>query len=185
MSAISAQIPGYVPGTWLIDPVHSDVSFTVRHLVTKVRGGFRVTEGRIDAAENVLDSTVRVSIDAGSIDTRNDMRDDHLRSADFLDARTYPTLTFASTGIRRLGDGLLVEGDLTIKDVTRPIAAEVEIGGFTPGPDGVPRAGCTATFGIDRGDYNITYSKVLETGGVMVGEHVAIRLEILAILQQD
>ncbi|WP_228011218.1 YceI family protein [Nonomuraea phyllanthi] len=122
---------------------------------------------------------------ADSIDTNNDMRDDHLRSADFLEVQTYPTLTFTSTGIRRHGEGFLVEGDLTIKDVTRQITAEVEISGFTPGHDGVPRAGCSATFDIDRNDYNVTFSKVLETGGVMVGDRVSIQLSILAILQQS
>ncbi|SFO39327.1 MULTISPECIES: YceI family protein [Actinomadura] len=185
MTATAPQIPGYIPGTWQIDPIHSDATFSVRHLVTKVRGRFRTLDGEINAAENVLDSSVRVTIAADSIDTNNEMRDDHLRSADFLETGTYPTLTFASTRIRPHGDAFLVDGDLTIKDVTRQITADVEIGGFTPGHDGVPRAGCTATFEIDRNDYNVNFSKVLETGGVMVGDRVSVQLEILAVLQQD
>lgn len=184
-TAPTIEIPGYVAGTWLIDPIHSDAAFSVRHLVTKVRGRFRTLEGEIHAGENVLDSSVRVTIAADSVDTNNQMRDDHLRSADFLEADRYPTLTFASTRIRPNGANLLVDGDLTIKDVTRQITAEVEIGGFTPGHDGLPRAGLTASFEIDRNDYNVNFSKVLETGGVMVGDRVSIQLEILAVLQQD
>lgn len=183
MSIPTTQIPGYLPGTWQIDPMHSDATFSVRHLVTKVRGRFRTIEGRIETADDVLDSSVRVTIAADSVDTNNQMRDDHLRSADFLEADTYPALTFVSTRIRPDGTGFLVDGDLTIKDVTRQITAAVEIGGLTPGQDGIPRAGCTATFDIDRNDYDITFSKVLETGGVMVGDHVSIQLDILAIFE--
>ncbi|MEO3826479.1 YceI family protein [Actinomadura sp. B10D3] len=185
MTTATTQIPGYIPGTWQIDPIHSDATFSVRHLVSKVRGRFRTLEGEIHGAANVLDSSVRVTIAADSIDTNNQMRDDHLRSADFLETGTYPTLTFASTRIRPKGDAFLVDGDLTIKDVTRQITADVEIGGFTPGHDGVPRAGLTATFEIDRNDYNVNFSKVLETGGVMVGDRVSIQLGILAVLQDE
>jgi polyisoprenoid-binding protein YceI len=180
-----AEIPGYTVGRWTIDPVHSDASFTVRHLVSKVRGRFRTIEGTITTAENPLDSAITVSIDPSSIDTGNEQRDAHLRSADFLETDKYPRLTFSSTGIRPDGDDYVVEGDLTIKDVTRSITAKLELGGFTTGPDGAPLAGFTASFEIDRKDYNVNFSAILETGGVVVGDTIAIQLEVEANLNQD
>lgn len=185
MSETTANIPGYVAGTWLVDPIHSDASFTVRHLVSKVRGRFRKIEGEIKAADNPLDSSVWISIAADSIDTNNEQRDNHLRSADFLEVDKYPTLTFTSTGVRPGGAGFLIDGNLTIKDVTRQITADLEVGGLAPADDGVPRSGYTATFEIDRHDYNVNFTKVLETGGVMVGDKVSIQVEVEAILQQD
>lgn len=181
----TTQIPGYTAGRWLVDPVHSDASFTVRHLVSKVRGRFQRIEGEMIAAENPLDSSVTISIDPSSIDTNNEQRDNHLRSADFLEVERYPAMTFTSTGIRSNGATFLVDGDLTIKDVTRQITADLEVGGFTLGNDGVPRAGYAARFEIDRNDYNVNFSWVLETGGIMVGDTVSIQLEISAVLQQD
>ncbi len=181
----SSEIPGYTVGRWTIDPVHSDASFTVRHLVSKVRGRFRTIEGSIVTAENPLDSSIAVSIDPSAIDTGNEQRDAHLRSADFLEVDKYPRLTFTSTGIRQNGSDYVIEGDLTIKDVTKRITADLEIGGFTPGQDGIPRAGYTASFEIDRNDYNVNFSAILETGGVMVGDKISIQLEVEAIQDQD
>lgn len=179
----TVDVPGYVPGTWQIDPVHSAVSFTARHLVSKVRGRFSALDGEIHAAENPLDSSITVTIDAASVDTNNAQRDAHLRSPDFLDVDTYPTLNFTSTTIQPHGEGFLIEGDLTIKDVTRPITADLEVGGFTPDQDGNLRAGYTATFEINRKDYNVNFHWVLDTGGAMVGDRVTIQLEIEATLQ--
>lgn len=179
----TVDVPGYVPGTWEIDPVHSDVSFTARHLVSKVLGRFGAVEGEIHAAESPLDSSVAVTVDAASVDTNNQQRDAHLRSPDFLDVDTYPTLSFTSTAVRSHGEHFLVEGDLTIKDVTRRVTAALEVGGFTSDQDGNLRAGYTARFEINRKDYNVNFHWVLETGGVMVGDRVAIQLEIEAILQ--
>lgn len=185
MTASAVEIPGYLPGTWAVDPVHSEASFTVRHLMSKVRGRFGKLEGHIKAADNPLESSVNVSIDPTSINTNNGQRDAHLRSADFLEVEKYPALTFVSTGIRPNGSDFLIDGDLTIKGITKPITAELEVGGFTPGPDGVPRAGYSASFVIDRNDYNVNFSAVLETGGVMVGDKISIQFEVEAILQQD
>lgn len=179
------EIPGYVAGTWAIDPVHSSVSFTVRHLVTKVRGRFRTFEGKITTAEDPIDSSITMTIDPRSIDTNNEQRDNHLRSADFLEVEKYPALTFTSTGLRPNGADYLIDGDLAIKDVTRPITAELEPGGFTIGNDDLPRAGFTASFEINRFDYNVSFNWVLETGGVMVGDRVAVQLGLLAVRQPD
>ena len=118
------QIPGYVIGTWDIDPVHSDVSFTVRHMmVSKVRGHFGTFSGEIVTGPQVTDSAVTVSIDASSIDTNNDQRDAHIRSADFFAVDEHPTWTYRSTGVRVHGPDLIVDGELTIKGHTRPIEA--------------------------------------------------------------
>jgi polyisoprenoid-binding protein YceI len=183
MSAPTTQVPGYQAGTYLIDPTHSEASFSVRHLVTKVRGRFAKLEGEIQAAEDPTQSKVSISVDPTSIDTNNEQRDGHLRSADFLEVEKYPALTFVSTGIRSNGDDFLIDGDLTIKGVTRQITAKLEVGGFTPGPDGVLRGGFNASFDIDRNDYNVNFNAVLETGGVMVGDKVSIQFDAEAILQ--
>lgn len=179
------QIQGYVTGRWVLDPVHSDASFSVRHLVSKVRGRFREMHGEIHTAQNPFDSSVTISIDSSSIDTANTQRDDHLRSADFLEVERHPTLTFTSTRLRPNGDRFLLDGDLTIKGVTKPITADLDLGGFAVDQDGVPRAGFTATFDIDRHDYDVTFSMILETGGVMVGDQVWIQLDVEAVLQPE
>ncbi len=185
MSTPTVDIPGYVTGKWVIDPTHSEAGFSVRHLVSKVRGRFGKLEGEINAAEDPLASSVSVSIDPTSIDTNNEQRDNHLRSADFLEVEKYPAITFVSTGIRPNGDDLLIDGDLTIKGVTRRITADLEVGGIVAGPDGAPRAGFTAKFDIDRNDYNVTFAAVLETGGVMVGDKISIQFEVEAVLQTN
>jgi|SRR5882757_3268280 len=185
MTAPTVQLPGYVAGTWVLDPVHSEASFVSRHLVSKVRGRFQKLEGVINAAENPLDSTITVSIDPTTIYTNNEMRDNHLRSGDFLEVEKYPAISFVSTGIRQNGDDFLVDGNLSIKDVTKPITADLEFGGITAGPDGAPRAGFSASFEINRHDYNVNFSAVLESGGVMVGDKISIQFEVEAILQKD
>jgi polyisoprenoid-binding protein YceI len=185
MSTPAVEIPGYVAGKWVIDPAHSHAGFTVRHLVTKVRGQFGDLEGEITTADDPLASSITVSIDPSSINTNNEQRDNHIRSADFLEVEKYPAITFVSTGIRPNGDDFLIDGDLTIKGVTRRITADLEVGGFTAGPDGTPRGGFAAKFDIDRNDYNVNFAAVLETGGVMVGDKIAIQLEVEAILQTN
>ncbi|HEX6452820.1 MAG TPA: YceI family protein, partial [Trebonia sp.] len=128
------EIPGYVAGTWDIDAVHSEVAFTVRHMmVSKVRGRFDKFEGKIVTGEKPEDSTVTASVDLSSINTNQEQRDAHIRSADFFEVETYPTMTFASTGIRNVGgDEFLLDGNLTIKGVTRPVTFEAELNGIGP-----------------------------------------------------
>jgi len=180
-----ASIPGYAPGRWVVDPAHSDVSFVARHLVSKVRGRFASFTGEIHAAPDPLDSSVIMDIDAASIDTNNEQREDHLRSADFLETGTYPQLRFISTAIRRQGANFVIDGDLTIKDVTRRMTAHLEPNGFATDQDGHLRASYTVAFDINRKDYNVNFHWILETGGAMVGDRVTIQLEIEAILQTD
>lgn len=171
------------PGTWRIDPAHSSVEFVARHLmVSKVRGRFGSLEGTIHVDEEPERSTVEVQIDAASIDTGEPKRDEHLRSPDFLDVERYPSLTFRSTGAERTGQRTLrVEGELTIRDVTRPLALDVEYQGIVLDPWGNSRAGFTASAEIDREEFGVTWNQALETGGVLVGRKLSIEIEIAAV----
>jgi polyisoprenoid-binding protein YceI len=189
MTAELVEIPGYVAGTWDIDPIHSDVGFVVRHvMVSKVRGHFTRFEGQIVTAADPLESSVTATIDLTSIDTSNKQRDDHIRSADFFEVETYPTMTYHSTGIRREGAGYFLDGDLTLKGRTLPVPLKLEVGGFGPDPFAADpltgaRAGFTASGEINRGDFDISYNGPLPGGGVALGEKVQIVLEIEAALR--
>jgi polyisoprenoid-binding protein YceI len=183
-SASRTQIPNYLTGTWDIDPVHSDVSFTVRHMmVSKVRGQFGTFSGEIVTGNDLADSSVTVTIDASSINTNNDQRDAHIRSADFFAVENHPTWTYRSTGVRADGDDLIVDGELTIKGVTRSVPLAVEVGGFGPDAYGGIRAGFSGSATINRNDFGVDISMPLDGGGVVVGEKVQINLEIEAVLR--
>lgn len=175
------EIPA--PGVWEIDRAHSAVGFSVRHLmVAKVRGRFGSFAGTIQVADRPEDSSVEVAIDAASIDTGEPKRDDHLRSADFFDAGSYPTLEFRSTGFRRTGSTTFeLPGELTIRGVTRPVVLAAEFAGVTLDPWGGTRAGFSATTEIDREDFGLTWNQALETGGLLVGRTVKIELEVQAV----
>jgi len=183
---MSAEIPGYIAGTWAIDPVHSEVSFVVRHMmVSKVRGRFDKFEGSFTTAENPLDSTVTASVDLSTINTGQEQRDAHIRSADFFEVEKYPTMTFTSTGIKAAEEGFVLEGDLTIKGVTRAVAFNLEVSGFGPDAYGGTRAGFSATTVINRMDYGVSFNGPIPgvPGGVAVSENVTINLEIEGVLQ--
>ena len=177
-------IPGYVAGTWTIDPMHSDVGFSVRHMmVSKVRGRFTKFSGQIVTGEDLLSSNVTAEIDLSSIDTAAEQRDAHLRSPDFFDTDNHPLMTYRSTGIREKGDGYIVDGELTLKGVTRSVPLTLEVNGFGPDPYGGTRAGFTARAEINRQDFGVNWNAAMETGGVVVSDKVAIQLEIEAVLQ--
>lgn len=184
MTAITpTAIPGYVAGTWDIDSMHSDVSFSVRHMmVSKVRGRFNNVSGRLVTATDLLDSSVTADIDVNSFDTGNAQRDEHVRSADFLHAAQYPTMTYRSTGIRRDGDDLVVDGELTLHGITRQVPLALEVTGFGPDPYGGTRVGVSATTKINRKDFGIDTELPLDGGGVVIGETVQISLDIQAVL---
>ena len=178
-------IPGYVVGTWTIDPVHSDVSFTVRHMmVSKVRGRFSKFEGKIVTAENPLESSATATVDLSSIDTNDANRDAHLRSADIFNVDTHPTMTFTSTGVTPTDYGYDVEGDLTLHGVNRRVTLNVEPNGFGPDPFGGTRAGFSATTEISRKDFGIDFNIPMEGGGVVVGDKITVNLEIEAVLDK-
>jgi polyisoprenoid-binding protein YceI len=182
----TAAIPGYIAGTWDIDPVHSDVSFTVRHMmVSKVRGRFATFAGEIVTGENVSDSSISTTIDASSIDTRNEQRDQHVRSADFFDAENHPQWTYRSSGVRLDGENLVVDGELTIKGVTRSVPLTVEVNGFGPDADGGTRAGFSASATIDRNDFGVDIKMPMDGGGMVIGDMVQINLEIESVLRQS
>ncbi|MFT4087289.1 MAG: YceI family protein [Gordonia sp. (in: high G+C Gram-positive bacteria)] len=168
-------------GTWNIDPVHSTVGFSVRHLmVSKVRGAFQTFSGAITVAEDGA-ASVHAEIDVTSIDTGNGQRDGHIRSADFFDAEKFPTATFDSTSVAADGDDYLVEGDFTLKGVTKPVTLQLEFNGVNPGMGHGEVAGFEATTVINRKDFGIDIEMPLETGGTVVGDKITITLEIEAL----
>jgi polyisoprenoid-binding protein YceI len=178
-------IPGYTSGTWTIDPVHSEVGFTVRHMmVSKVRGKFGAFSGEIVTGDSPVDSTVTAEIDLTSIDTGNSDRDNHIRSADFFDVETNKTMTYRSTGVRPDGSDYILDGELTLKGVTKELPLRLELGGFGQDPYGGTRAGFTAVGEIKRSDFGVDFNAVLETGGVVVGDKVTVILEIEAVLNK-
>ena len=186
MTETAVEIPGYVAGTWTIDPVHSEVSFTVRHMmVSKVRGRFDKFEGSISTAPDPLASSVTATVDLGSVNTGNDTRDNHIRSEDFFHVEKHPTMTFRSTGIRPDGDNYyLLDGELTLRGVTRPVTFRLEVNGFSPDPYGGTRAGFSATAEIDRTDWNVSYNGAIPgaSSGVVLSDKVTLNLEIEAVL---
>ena len=174
--------PGYTAGTWTIDPVHSEVGFSVRHMmVSKVRGRFDTFSGEIVTGEDPLNSSVTAEIDLASINTGNEQRDAHIRSADFFETDKHVKMTYHSTGVRAEGDGFVLDGDLTLKDITRKVPLHLELNGFGPDPYGGTRAGFTATAEIKGSDFDVKFG-LAEGGGTVVADKVTIQLEIEAVL---
>lgn len=170
-------------GTWTIDPVHSNVGFSVRHLmVSKVKGTFDQFTGSITVAEDGTPS-IAADIDVRSINTRNEQRDNHVRSADFFDAENFPTATFRSTGVSAKGDDWVLEGDFTLKGVCRPVWLDLEFNGVNAGMGAGQVAGFEARTVLNRKDFGIDIDMPLETGGTVVGDKVTITLEIEAVQQ--
>jgi polyisoprenoid-binding protein YceI len=171
-------------GTWVIDPVHSQVGFSVRHLmVSKVKGTFDKFEGSITITDDPLQSLVTASVDVTSINTANGDRDGHLRTADFLEAEKYPNMTFRSTAVHAKGSDFVVDGELTLHGVTKNVELSLEFNGVSPDPWGGTRAGFSAETEINRKDFGISLDMPLEGGGVVVGDKVKVTLEIEATLQ--
>lgn len=170
-------------GTYRVDPAHTRLGFAVRHMVTTVHGQFTSFTGRVALAGADLErSAVEVTIDPASIQTNNPDRDAHLRSADFFAVERYPTMTFHGTGVRRGGDDrFTVTGDLTIKDITRPVELELTFQGSATDPYGQHRLGFTGSGGINRKDWGLTWNVALETGGFVLGDHITLELDISAI----
>lgn len=172
-------------GTWNVDRSHSTVEFVVRHLmVTKVRGRFADYDAVIQVGERPEDSRVDVTIRAASISTGDDGRDEHLRSADFLDVEAHPALSFSTSTVGASGDRWAVEGALTVHGVTKPVTLDVELGGVASDPWGNERAFFSASTEIDREDWGLTWNQPLAAGGVLVGKKVRIELEIQAVRQE-
>lgn len=183
-SSTAVQIPGYVVGTWDIDASHSTVGFSVRHMmVSKVRGYFREFSGEIVTAEDPAQSAVTATIDLSSIDTRQEQRDAHIRSADFFDADNHPQMTFRSTAVRTDGADWVLDGALTVKGNTRPVTLALELNGFGPDAYGGVRAGFSAKTEINRNEFGVDIKMPMDGGGVVVGEKISVELEIEAVLR--
>lgn len=184
--SVTSTIPGYVAGTWDIDPVHSEVSFVARHMVvSKVRGRFDKFEGTLVTAEDPLQSSVEATIDVASINTNDAQRDAHVRSGDFFDVDNHPTMTFRSTGVRADGGDYLLDGELTIRGVTKPVTLTVEVNGFTPDPFGGTRTGFSATTEINRQDFGVSYNGPIPgaNNAMILSDKITINIEVEAVLR--
>ena len=171
-------------GVWIIDPGHAEVGFVGRHFgLTKIRGRFTGVEGTVVVADEPADSTVEVVIDMASVSSGDQARDDHLRSSDFFDAARYPTALFRSTSVDRSGTSATATGELTIKDVTRPIVLAVEYIGHVADPWGNERAVFSARGRINREDWGLTWNMVLDAGGLLVSKEIALEIEVELIRQ--
>jgi len=178
-----AEVPA--AGAYALDASHSQVGFAVRHLmVSKTRGRFSDFAGTIHIGENPLESSVEVTIQAASVDTRDEQRDGHLRSGDFFDVEAWPTMTYQSRSVRPVGEGrYVVEGDLTIKGVTKSVPLDLSFEGGAADPWGGLRIGFSAKAELDREAFGLTWNQALETGGVLVGKKVSIEIEAEAVKQ--
>ena len=175
-----ATATDWVAGTWTIDPSHSEVGFTVRHLVSKVRGQFEKFEGTLTTGETLEETRANASVDLNSVNTRDAGRDGHLRSADFFDVENHGRMTFVTTSF----DGQTATGELTLKGVTRTVELDVEFLGIGGDPWGGTRAGFEATTEINRKDFGVNFNGIVDGGKVLVGDKVQIHLAIEAVLDQ-
>ncbi|AAZ55124.1 YceI family protein [Thermobifida fusca] len=177
------QLPA---GTWTIDAAHSEVGFSVRHMmVSRVRGRFEKFDATLTVPEDPLQSSVVATIDASSINTNNAQRDEHVRSADFLDVANHPEFTFTSTGLRQEGENFVLTGDLTIKGNTRPVELALEFNGSTTDPYGLKRAGFHASTEISRKEFGVDLHMPMDGGGVVVGDKITIEIDAEFTLKQD
>lgn len=167
------------PGTWTLDPAHTEVGFSVRHAgISKVRGVFTDVSGELNVAEDRAASTGRVTVGMASVDTKNETRDNHVRSEEFFDVANHPEMTYEITGVD-LADGEgTVSGELTLRGVTKPVDLEAEFNGVAVDAFGVTRAGFSASATISRKEFNVTWNAALEAGGVMVSDKVNIQLDV-------
>jgi polyisoprenoid-binding protein YceI/predicted dinucleotide-binding enzyme len=178
----NAVVPAEIPaGTWTIDPVHSSISFSVRHLmVSRVRGTLGTFSGEITVSSEGTPS-VSAEIEVSSVDTGNDQRDAHLKSAEFFDVEQHPTATFTSTGVRADGSGYALDGAFTLKGITKPISIGLEFNGINPGMGHGAVAGFQASVILNRKDFGIDINMPLETGGVVLGDKVTVTLDVEAV----
>ncbi|MFK4086584.1 YceI family protein [Kribbella sp. NPDC020789] len=183
VSTPTTTIPGLASGTYALDAAHTEIGFTVRHLMTKVRGTFQEFSGEIVVKDSLEESTANVSIELASVHTRNEQRDGHLRSGDFFDAENSPKMTFVSTALKAEGDDYILAGDLTIKDVTKPVELAFEFLGVEQNAYGQTILGFEASASISRKEFGIDFNVPLEGGKLLIGDKVDIHLDIQAALQ--
>src|ERR1700712_4036910 len=177
--------PKYTVGTWKIEPVHSEISFQVRHLaISKVRGKFEKFDVTIVTAEDPRDTTIEASVDVSSVNTGQEGRDNHLRTSDFFLVEEHPHMLFKATGADLAfdGDDFTLKGELTLRGVTLPVILKGELGGVIDDPYGNVRAGVTASTKINRQDFGVSWNQALEAGGFTLGDDVTITLELQFVL---
>lgn len=184
MTFTADTIPGYTAGTWKLDAAHSEITFSVRHLaISKVKGSFETFDVTVVTTDNPLETQLTASIDVVSINTRQKDRDAHLRTNDFFNAEQFPTIDFVSTGVRQDGDELLIDGDLTLRGITKPVTFAGEFGGIIVNGYGQTVAGASFTTKINRLDYNVKWNAAVEAGGLTLGDQVTITLDAQVALQ--
>jgi polyisoprenoid-binding protein YceI len=186
MTDTAAQIPGFIAGTWAIDPNHSEVSFTVGHLVvSKVRGRFDAYSGTIVTDEALDRSSVNVTIDAASVDTHMPIRDNQVRSDQFLDVEHFPNITFVSSAVRNEQDRYFVDGDLTIRGTSRPVTLDLTVNGFSPDTFGAIRSSFSATTKIDRTDFSVSFNAPIPglDKAMLLSNEVLLNMDVEAVLQ--
>jgi polyisoprenoid-binding protein YceI len=170
-------------GTWTIDPTHTQAEFVARHLmVTKVRGGFSEISGTIEVAEDPTESSVEVVLGTASVSSGTEDRDAHLKSPDFFDVEQYPEIRFVSTGVEPSGSSWRLSGDLTIRDITKPVVFDFDFLGISPDPWGNQKAAFSASTEIDREDWGLTWNVALDGGGMLVSKKVKLEIEAQASL---
>ena len=184
MSATATAITP-LTGTWAVDPTHSSVEFSVKHLgIATVKGVFREFAGTLEIGEDVAASRASGTVQVASVDTNEAQRDEHLRSPDFFDVATYPELTFASTAIRPVDEDVFeIDGELTLHGVTKPMTLTAEVQGFEQDPWGNQRVGLEVTGQLKRSDYGMTFNQALGSGNVLVSDMVKLSLDISAVKQ--
>ena len=177
---------GFTPGVWTLDMSHSEVGFSVRHAgISKVRGRFNDASAEARVHDSLADASLHATVKTASFDSGDANRDAHVRGPDFFDVEKYPDMTFRATGIRGDGDDYVLTGDLTIRDVTKPVELEVEYTGVAVDPFGATRAGFSAETDISRKEFGLTWNAALEAGGLLVSDKVKINVEAAMVRQAD
>jgi len=176
--------PDFVAGTWKLDPAHSEVTFSVRHLgISKVRGAFETFDVTVVTDEDPTKNSIVASIDVASVNTNQKDRDNHLRTGDFFLVEEFPTMDFVSTAFEANGDEFTVTGDLTLRGVTKSVVLKGEFGGILVDGYGQTKAGATASTKIDRTEFGVNWNAALEAGGFTLGNDVSINIELQVVLQ--
>ncbi|MBD2763077.1 YceI family protein [Kocuria sp. cx-455] len=174
-----SNLNGMTTGTWTLDPAHSEIGFSVRHAgISKVRGQFTDVAGQLNVAEDAAQSTGEIVVGMASVDTKNETRDNHVRSEEFFDVANHPEMTYKVTGLNLTDGEGTVSGELTLRGVTKPVELDTEFNGVAVDAFGVTRAGFTASTSISRKEFNVTWNAALEAGGVMVSDKVNIDLDV-------
>jgi polyisoprenoid-binding protein YceI len=180
-----ATRPDYTVGTWKLDPSHSELSFSVKHLaISKVKGTFKTWDVTVVTTEDPKDISIEATVDVASVDTKQEQRDEHLRTSDFFLADEHPTMTFTSTSFDVDGDDFTLVGDLTLRGVTKPVTLKGEFGGVITDDYGRTKAGASASTKINRHDFGVSWNAALEAGGFTLGDDVTITIDLQVDLQK-